>query len=92
MPHFTIEYSANLDGRLDMGASAAIDTLASGPLCLRAAHDVGPSGRERTLFAHSPPPHGEVLAAHHAGRESSDRRPASLEPRTTQLANSRCRV
>src|SRR5206468_5854105 len=35
-------------------------------------------------------PHGEVLAAHCAGREFCDRRAASLEPRTTQLANCIC--
>src|SRR5437016_3210786 len=39
-----------------------------------------------------PPPHGEVLAAHWARHEVSDRWAASLEPRTTRIANSlRCR-
>ena len=38
-----------------------------------------------------PSPHGEVPAAHGTGHEFSDRRAASLEPRTTRLANSRRR-
>src|SRR5207253_735633 len=42
----------------------------------------------RPLVANAQTPHGEVLAAHHARREFSDRRTASLEPRTTQIANS----
>ena len=36
----------------------------------------------------TPSPQGEVRAAHYPGDEFSGRRAASLEPRTTQLADS----